>query len=114
MKIPQETVWGRIKLESYFIVPTKNTFKQYCKIIINGIEMINRLNVDAAHPFIKNVDEHIDAFDEKFRASEWITVAIPEEGHNTDYMTSELYSHADKYKIRLEENKEWVRICKCV
>ena len=108
MKIPEGTINARIKLESYFIIPIKNPFKKYCRIIINDVEMFTKLDTDLLG---SNAYKLTRELIKKLFDGDLITVAILEEGKGSnEYITDDEYAKADKYLIKLEKNKEWVSI----
>jgi hypothetical protein len=103
MKIPENILCGRIKLESYFISHISNYFLgKYCKIIINDFEMFTKLESGTSECAKKMLD--------KFLNGEWIGVVVLKGSAPNNYITDEQYRHGRYCQIKLEENKEWVSI----
>lgn len=103
MKIPENILCGRIKLESYFISHISNYFfGKYCRIIINDVEMFTRLERGTNECAKKMVD--------KFLEGEWIGVVVLKGSAPHDFITDDQYRVSKYYQIKLEDNKEWVSV----
>lgn len=103
MKIPENFICGRIKIESYFISHiSDHYFGRYCKIIINDVEMFTRLESGTSECARQMID--------KFLEGGAIIVAIPKGCASLDFITNDQYRCSRHYLIRLEKNKNWVSI----